>query len=100
VAPADLFLLADALAGFTLLALQLDLVKPRPCSMSQQMARFWCCDRSDWLATAIPVGMMRDAHRAFGGVDVLAARARRTIDVDAHVFFRNFDLDGLSSITG
>jgi hypothetical protein len=63
--------------------------------MSQQMARFWCCERSVWQADGDAGGQMGDAHRAFGLVDVLAAGAGRAIDVDAHILFRNVDLDRL-----
>ena len=38
---------------------------------------------------------MGDAHRAFGLVDMLAAGAGGAIDVDAHILFRDVDLDGL-----
>ena len=36
---------------------------------------------------------MGHAHGAFGLVDVLSARARGTIDIDAQVFFVDFDID-------
>jgi hypothetical protein len=36
---------------------------------------------------------LRDAHRRIGGVDVLTARARGAIGVDAQVAFAIFDLD-------
>ena len=39
------------------------------------------------------VGNVRDAYGALGLVDVLAARAARPINVDAHVFFAHVDLD-------
>jgi len=38
-------------------------------------------------------GEMGDAHGRIGGVDVLAARTRGTVGVDAHVGFADVDLD-------
>ena len=43
----------------------------------------------------MPVGDVRDAHRQFGLVDVLAAGARGAIGVDAAVAFVDVDLDAV-----
>ena len=43
----------------------------------------------------MPVGQVRDAHRGVGGVDALAARAGRAVDVDAQVVRVDRDVDVL-----
>ena len=57
------------------------------------MARFLICERSCWLATAMPVGYVRDAHGGVRRVDVLAAGARRAIRVDAAFAFVDLNVD-------
>ena len=60
--------------------------------MFQAVARFLCCERSDWQATTIPVGkwVMRTAE--FGLVDMLAAGPRGAISVDSAIDLVDFDL--------
>ena len=63
--------------------------------MFQAVARFLCCERSDWQATTMPVGMWVMRTAEFGLVDVLAARARGAVRVDAAVALVDVDLDAV-----
>ena len=94
MAPADLGFLADKGAGFVLLLLQFDFVE---LGLQHLPAiGLVLVLRTLGLAGHRDIGgNMRDAHGAFGLVDMLAARAAGTIDVNAHVFFRHLDIDGL-----
>src|SRR6185437_530105 len=94
VAPADVRFLADEGARFGFLLFEFDFVEPRtqhiPAYGAVLVLRFFGLRRDRDAG-----GQMRDAHRAFRLVDVLAARAARTEHVDAYFLFGNVDFDGL-----
>jgi hypothetical protein len=54
---------------------------------------FLCCERWFWHCDDDPGRDVRDAHRRIGRVDVLPARARRAIGVDAQVALVDLDID-------
>jgi hypothetical protein len=92
VAPADVGLGGGGGIGLGLALLQLGLVEPAfSCFIAS--ALFLCCERWFWHWTTMPVGNVGDAHRAVGGVDVLPARARRAVGVDAKLALVDLDVD-------
>ena len=95
MAPADIGLGRVHRVGRRLALLQLDLVEPRlqhrhrlgAVLVLRALALAGDDDRSS------PGGVIGDAHRAVGLVDVLAAGARGAVGVDAQILVLDLDLD-------
>ena len=92
MAPADLTPGIGFGLGHILALFQFHLVKA--CAQHRPGGRAVLVLRAIALALHRDAGrQMGDAHRAFGLVDMLPARAGSAIDIDAHILFGNVDID-------